>query len=423
MYFKFFTISFLILSPLCVLAIQDNNQASQKDKAKETIQNEFQEALKKYEDKKQLFQTEVLNLFDRKETIAREKGDLKSLNVIKKEKDAFLNTGKEPSLFFITDQKRFMELAKTDLVKAYEKAVKDCIKAKLDFDAEEFAKELEEFKAGKKKSGTKQSIPQETILKKEIFLKSPFSYSGAKTAQRELAKQLNIQEEVKISIGNDLSIEMVLIPPGKYVMGSPPNEKGRKKNENQRMVTITKPFYMGKYEVSQEQWEEIMMTNESEHKSPKFPVTNVSWLDCKDFIFKLNEKTKSSFRLPTEAQWEYACRSGTITASAFGDKMDAKDANCNVLKPTTIGSFRPNNFGLHDMHGGIWEICDDSYEELLPTNAITNPINTLSNEAIVARGGTFDFSPQMLRSAIRTPLNKSHRAVWFGFRLAKDIEP
>lgn len=130
-----------------------------------SMQKQIEDAIKVYGEKKVLYQKDVLELFERKEKFAREKGDLKTLNQIKKEKDAFLENGKDPTLFFITDQKRFLELAKSDLIKAYEKTIKDCVKMKLDLEAEGLSKELEEIKAGNIK--TKQNINIKSEQKKD----------------------------------------------------------------------------------------------------------------------------------------------------------------------------------------------------------------------------------------------------------------
>ena len=127
----------------------------------------------------------------------------------------------------------------------------------------------------------------------------------------------------KVVVGEEKKpkIEMVLIPAGKFIMGSPESEENREDNERQHEVTLTKPFYMGKYEVTQEQWESLGMRNRSDIEGAKLPVTDVSWEDCQEFIKKLNEKTDGGYRLPTEAEWEYACRAGTKTAYSFGDNI------------------------------------------------------------------------------------------------------
>ncbi len=124
---------------------------------------------------------------------------------------------------------------------------------------------------------------------------------------------------------------------------------------------------MGKYEVTQEQWEAVMGNNPSETKGAKLPVTDVSWEDCQEFIKKLNAKTNGGYRLPTEAEWEYACRAGTTTAYSFGDKITPKDANywdSKIGKSVAVGSYKPNAFGLYDMHGNVWEWCEDWYGDI-----------------------------------------------------------
>ena len=152
----------------------------------EVMQKQIADAIKVYGEKKEVYRKDVLELFERKEKNARDKGDLKKLNLIKKEKDAFFENGKDPTLFFVTDQKRSLELAKLDLIKAYEKTIKECVKMKLDVEAEGFSKDLEEIKAGK----IKDEVKVEVMKVKPIFLKAPFSAEAAKTAQMELAKNM-----------------------------------------------------------------------------------------------------------------------------------------------------------------------------------------------------------------------------------------
>ena len=115
-------------------------------------------------------------------------------------------------------------------------------------------------------------------------------------------------------------------------MGSPESEKGRLNSETQHEVTLTKPFYLGKYEITQEQWEGVMGDNPSNTQGRNLPVTGVSWNDCQEFIKKLNAKTDCGYRLPTEAEWEYACRAGTTTVYSFGDKITPKDATILIRR-------------------------------------------------------------------------------------------
>jgi formylglycine-generating enzyme required for sulfatase activity len=164
-----------------------------------------------------------------------------------------------------------------------------------------------------------------------------------------------------VNLPNNVNLEMVLIPSGKFTMGSPIPEV-RREFETQHEVTITKPFYMGKHEVTQEQWQAIIGNNPSNTKGAKLPVTNVSWLDCQEFIKMLNKETGYGFRLPSEREWEYACRAGTTTAFSFGDKITTKDANFGDLGgPVAIGKYSANAFGLYDMHGNVWEWCETEH--------------------------------------------------------------
>ena len=149
-----------------------------------------------------------------------------------------------------------------------------------------------------------------------------------------LAQEVKPAKTGVINVRNDVKLEMVLIPAGEFMMGlkNNPKEEKTKTKSPQHEVTLTKPFYMGKYEVTQEQWESVMGNNPSSNKGVELPVTDVSWEDCQEFIKKLNEGTKGGFRLPTEAEWEYACRAGTTTAYSFGDEITPKDANYNNVR-------------------------------------------------------------------------------------------
>ena len=203
------------------------------------------------------------------------------------------------------------------------------------------------------------------------------------------SKALNMAWREEQDLGQGLKLEMVLIPAGTFMMGSPESEEDRDDDETQHEVTLTKPFYMGKYEVTQEQWFEIMGKNPSDYKGKKVPVTCVSWNDCQEFIKKLNGITKGKYRLPTEAEWEYACRAWTKTVYSFGDVITPQDANyldSNVGKPIEVGKYNPNAFGLYDMHGNVWEWCEDWYGEY-PGGAITDPKGAATGSWRVLRGG------------------------------------
>ncbi len=227
-----------------------------------------------------------------------------------------------------------------------------------------------------------------------------------------------------IDLGKDVKLEMVLVPAGKFKMGSPANEKGRGSNETQHEVTLTTPFYLGKYEVTPEQWNALMGNNPSETKGAKLPVTDVSWEDCQEFIKKLNAKTNGGYRLPSEAEWEYACRAGTTTAYSFGDNITAKDANYNIgvkiVKPVAVGNYKPNAFGLYDMHGNVWEWCKDWYGNY-QAGAVTDLKGPAKGEGHVLRGGSFISDVSLARSSNRNDyiLTPTFRIYYEGFRLAR----
>ena len=225
-----------------------------------------------------------------------------------------------------------------------------------------------------------------------------------------------------INLDKGVKLEMVLIPAGKFMMGSPESEKGRSKDETQHEVTLTKPFYMGKHEVTQEQWESVMGKNPSFTKGAKLPVTDISWEDCQEFIKKLNASTKGGYRLPYEGEWEYACRAGTSTAYSFGDSLTKSDANIDDFGGSkAVGSYKPNAFGLYDMHGNVFEWCED-WKADYPAGAVTDPKGPATGERRVLRGGSFYFSDSEARSSYRYDDTPSDRDSIFGFRLAKTAD-
>jgi formylglycine-generating enzyme required for sulfatase activity len=228
-------------------------------------------------------------------------------------------------------------------------------------------------------------------------------------------------EEVKEDLGQDVSLEMVLIPAGTFVMGSPESEEDRNDDEVQHLVTLTKPYYMGKYEVTQEQWKAVMGKNPSQIKGNTFPVTDVSWNDCQNFIKKLNSITEGGYRLPTEAEWEYACRAGTTTAYFFGGSLAENDANINGERIKSVGSYKPNAFGLYDMHGNVHEICKDWYAKY-PTGVVIDPKGPAKGKEHIVRGGAVGLTPYIARSSRRGKGgDTNHSSYTMGFRLARSI--
>jgi formylglycine-generating enzyme required for sulfatase activity len=258
-------------------------------------------------------------------------------------------------------------------------------------------------------------------------MKRPSHWCLAATAAFVLSATAQDEKQPKVEtvdLGGGVNLEMVLLPAAKFIMGV--KAPGPQSKDNpQHEVTITKPFYIGKYEVTQEQWQAVMGSNPSEPKGPKLPVTNVSWDDCQVFIKKLNEKSKGGYRLPTDAEWEYACRGGTQTAFAFGDTITQAQANFgygNAGKVVAVGSYKPNAFGLYDMHGNVWEWCQD-WNAPLTDKAVTDPTGPATGKDRILRGGCFYDDPGGgVSSTFRYEFEPNFGTIYFGFRLARTIQ-
>ena len=148
------------------------------------------------------------------------------------------------------------------------------------------------------------------------------------------------------------------------------------------------------------------------------PVTDVSWENCQEFINKLNEKTNGGYRIPYEAEWEYACRAGTTTAYSYGDNLTKSDAHIDGHSIKAVGSYRPNAFGLYDMHGNVWEWCNDWYGSL-QDGEVTDPTGPATGISRVLRGGSFNVNASVARSSGRFLFTPTFRGSLLGFRLAR----
>jgi len=258
----------------------------------------------------------------------------------------------------------------------------------------------------------------------------------AQERQRQAVQQLGLPLEV---CTQKTGIVFRLVPAGSFTMGSPLDEAQRGDDETQHQVTLTKAFYCGKFEVTQGQWQQVMGTNPSSFKnaSPRYPVENVSWDDCQAFVKKLcqtEEVPEGTYRLLTEAEWEYACRAGTTTAFCYGNDLDSSRANFDGNYPyggsrrgqargttVAVGSFGPNAWGLYDMHGNVQECCQDWYGGYAG-GAVTDPLGPASGDQRVRRGGSWFYSDWfcVCRSAARvrgTPGGRS--GIGVGLRLAR----
>ena len=244
-------------------------------------------------------------------------------------------------------------------------------------------------------------------MKRVLGIVVAFGLIGALTV---VAQEVKPGKVDVVDFGEGVKLEMVLIPAGKFMMGSKKNpvdpfskikvEQPLANELPQHEVTFAKPFYMGKYEVTQEQWFRIMGTNPSYNKGAKLPITDISWDDCKIFIKILNAKTSDRYRLPTEAEWEYSCRAGTTTAYSCGDNLKKSDANIDGDSIKAVGSYRPNAFGLYDMHGNVFEWCNDCYANY-PAGAVIDPKGPATGKSRVLRGGSYYWTASIARSSNR----------------------
>jgi formylglycine-generating enzyme required for sulfatase activity len=243
----------------------------------------------------------------------------------------------------------------------------------------------------------------------------------------------------------DVTIDMVAIRGGEFVMGSPDDEPERYDDEGPQHRVTVPPFFMGRYAVTQAQWRSVagldpvdrdLDPDPAEFKDPNLPVEQVSWLDAVEFCARLSRETGRVYRLPSEAEWEYACRAGTTTPFHFGPMISPEVANYdwdqgydgvkakNRKKQRgtmLVSSFPANAWGLHEMHGNVWEWCADDwhgdYEGASVDGRIRRSKNAETTSGKVIRGGSWIDSPQNCRSAIRFSYDAGHAGSFFGFRL------
>ncbi len=266
--------------------------------------------------------------------------------------------------------------------------------------------------------------------------------------QRKLEMTTNDNEELLIDLGNNVTLSLIKIKAGSFMMGSPEDELGREFNEDQHPVTLTKDYWLGKYPVTFRQYKAVIgrypvvkgygysfsydsfLNDNSSWRD--FPVDEISWHLAKKFCSKMNQMvsrpTGYRFDLPTEAQWEYACRAGTTTALNSGKNLTHSYGKCanlakvgwyedNGLGQRTVGKKKPNSWGLYDMHGNVEEWCRDWYE----ANGASDP-EFLKGQKIgeyrVTRGGSHRSDPHECRSANRQCYEPTLRYHFVGFRLA-----
>jgi formylglycine-generating enzyme required for sulfatase activity len=256
-------------------------------------------------------------------------------------------------------------------------------------------------------------------------------------------------------IRNGVSIDMVQIPGGTFDMGSPETEEGRQSSESPQHQVTLPAFFMGKYPITQAQWRSVVSSTTqvkrkidlepSNFDGDDLPVEKVSWLDAEEFCLRLSKLSDREYRLPTEAEWEYACRAGTTTPFHFGATIGSDIANYRAQDleggktnypgkygpgelgkfretTTSVGSFKiANRFGLYDMHGNVWEWCldhwHDSYADAPEDGSAWLDLSAEENAPRVLRGGSWDDYPANCRSASRDWHYAAYRLIVIGFRL------
>jgi formylglycine-generating enzyme required for sulfatase activity len=247
---------------------------------------------------------------------------------------------------------------------------------------------------------------------------------------------INPQSSFTEDLGNGVKLEMIAIPGGTFLMGSPASEAERQDHESPQHQVTVPSFFMGKYPLTQAQYQAIIGKNPSYFKGNNRPVETVSWDDAVLFCQKLSQRTGKSYRLPSEAEWEYACRAGTKTPFSFGDNITTDLVNYNGNYPyksapkgkyreqtTDVGTFPPNSFGLYDMHGNVWEWCEDDWHENYinaPTDGSAWNSRSGSNTKML-RGGSWHTNAGYCRAANRGRYSRVNRLNNFGFRVVSSF--
>ncbi|HUX07002.1 MAG TPA: SUMF1/EgtB/PvdO family nonheme iron enzyme [Acidobacteriota bacterium] len=246
----------------------------------------------------------------------------------------------------------------------------------------------------------------------EGFLRDYPNSPNAAEARRYLAP--NAREGVPsdylaVDLGLGVELKLRLIHSGEFLMGAVPRDSEAAYNEvPQHKVQISAPFYIGIYEITQAQYQRVMATNPSRYKGSNYPVEKVSWNDAQKFCRKLSSLTGKNYRLPTEAEWEYACRAGSETKFSWGKSVDNEYAwylDNGENKPHNVGQKQPNAWGLFDTSGNVWEWCEDSVDDLN-----------------IVRGGSWINSAKALRSSSRYSYSPDTGYFFLGFRVVRDVE-
>ncbi len=329
-------------------------------------------------------------------------------------------------LTIMTRARNNLQKRGSELQERYEQLEKEHRALNADFStATEHAQAIEADRIKIQSVLTKEQASRQALQKKFKALQSRMSELQDKLkADEQNQKSESISSGLPKVYTNSIDMEFVRIPKGTFEMGS---KHGDSDKQPVYRVTISQPFYLGKYEVTQAQWKKVMghKNNPSELKGDTLPVTHISWHEAQAFIKKLNAKEQvSAYRLPTEAEWEYASRAATTTAYSFGDDAGSLDQygwyaknSGNSLHP--VGQLKANPWGLYDMHGNVWEWVQDWYSKTYPSGHQADPKGPEEGRYRVIRGGSFGDSPGVLRSAFRDWYQPEHGDASLGFRCVR----
>jgi len=277
-----------------------------------------------------------------------------------------------------------------------------------------------------KKAGTRKGVPaklEDMSASEQAEVKQAVEQVKGASASIDLNRLANTVDgydpKPNYIVKSALGMELIWCPPGAFIMGP-----GPWKEEPAHPVILTKGFYLGKYEVTQEQYEKVIGTNPSKFEGNKLPVETISWDTAVAFCDELNRKERIprswEFALPTEAQWEYACRAGTTTAYSWGDNIIPQHANYNesgINKTVKVGSYKPNHWGFFDMHGNVWEWCLDWFGPYSPGLAV-DPMGAPNGIQRVMKGGSWEGSAEGLGPTFRGYYYPNSSRYFPGFRVA-----
>ena len=267
------------------------------------------------------------------------------------------------------------------------------------------------------------NMPHETSYDSPEFNKSNSDPPG----QAPLHDKGSFIHTRSVKLTNEIQLEMIYIPPGQF------------KTINNITIHISKGFWIGRYPITQEQWEAVMGKNPSIclGVGPKAPVDNLSWQECQMFIDKENKDLGIDLRLPSEAEWEYACRAGTTTQLNNGKSVTTASDHCPNLDEVAwngggwqdqiessqpVGQKKPNAWGLYDMHGNVWEWCNDWDGDYPPEDGVINPSGPSSGMYRVIRGGSWYSAPVMFGSSKRDSIQPDYKSNDLGFRVVCNFE-